>query len=335
MSQRPVDFDPENFRFRGLHPQVFLGTASDRYAAWMGQIYSRERFEKRVATRTKAFSGHTYREDVLPLESVSEYFDHFRTLEIDFTFYQLLLDAEGNPTQSHRVLEGYRRHLAPEDRLLLKVPQVICARKISRGGSHVENPDFLDPDVFTNRFFEPAVALLGSHLEGMIFEQEYHRKQERMTPDAVAEAFDAFFGSIPADSRYHLELRTDSYLSKPVFTVLEKHGVGQVLSHWTWLPPLDRQFAKVGRRVLNAGGRLVVRLLTPAGTRYEEAYAAAYPFDKLVEGMLQPKMIDDTVAIVKAAISQGVRVHVVVNNRAGGNAPLIARLLAERFLESD
>jgi hypothetical protein len=32
---------PETFHFRNLHPQVFIGTASDRYAGWIGQIYSR------------------------------------------------------------------------------------------------------------------------------------------------------------------------------------------------------------------------------------------------------------------------------------------------------
>jgi hypothetical protein len=74
--------------------------------------------------------------------------------------------------------------------------------------------------------------------------------------------------------------------------------------------------------------------MTPAGTRYEEAYARAHPFDKLVEGMLQPRMIDDTVEIMRAGIGRGARIHVIVNNRAGGNAPLIARTLASRFLEA-
>ena len=32
--------DLQNFCFRGLQPLVFMGTASDRYAGWLGQIYS-------------------------------------------------------------------------------------------------------------------------------------------------------------------------------------------------------------------------------------------------------------------------------------------------------
>jgi hypothetical protein len=48
--------------------------------------------------------------------------------------------------------------------------------------------------------------------------------------------------------------------------------------------------------------------------------------------MMSPRMVPDTVAIMLAGIKESVEVNVAVNNRAGGNAPLIARELAERFL---
>jgi len=35
---------------------------------------------------------------------VGEYFEHFPVLEIDFTFYRLLLDQEGQPTQNYHGL---------------------------------------------------------------------------------------------------------------------------------------------------------------------------------------------------------------------------------------
>jgi hypothetical protein len=66
--------------------------------------------------------------------------------------------------------------------------------------------------------------------------------------------------------------------------------------------------------------------------RYENAYAKAFPFDALVEGMLQDKMVEETVELMKAGAGQGVRVNVIINNRAGGNAPLIAERIAEGFL---
>jgi len=65
----------------------------------------------------------------------------------------------------------------------------------------------------------------------------------------MAQALDKFFSQIPQDSRYHLELRTDLYLRDQIFEILAKHGVGQVLSHWTWLPPL--QPGKPGRLIVS------------------------------------------------------------------------------------
>ena len=43
----------ERFKFRNLAPNILLGTASDRYAGWIGQIYTRERYEGRINSRTK------------------------------------------------------------------------------------------------------------------------------------------------------------------------------------------------------------------------------------------------------------------------------------------
>jgi hypothetical protein len=58
----------------------------------------------------------------------------------------------------------------------------------------------------------------------------------------------------------------------------------------------------------------------------------AHPFDKLVEDMLQPEMILETMEIVKGAIEKGVLTNLIISNRAGGNAPMIARAFATKFL---
>jgi len=143
---------------------------------------------------------------------------------------------------------------------------------------------------------------------------------------------DLFFDSIPKDSRYHVEFRTDSFLVDPVFKVFERHGVGQVLSHWTWLPNLSRQFALSGARFLNSGRACIIRLMTPRGMRYEDAYARAHPFTNLVDGMQSLEMVEETSEIMRAAVKEDVQVSVIINNRSGGNAPLIAKQVAEQFL---
>ena len=105
------------------------------------------------------------------------------------------------------------------------------------------------------------------------------------------------------------------------------------MSHWTWLPPLRKQLTKAGGRFSNAGKQCVIRLLTPLGMRYDESYIQASPFDKLVEGMVQPEMILETVDLMSQAVNQGVLANVIINNRAGGNAPLLAQLIAGKFLQ--
>jgi uncharacterized protein YecE (DUF72 family) len=47
--------------------------------------------------------------------------------------------------------------------------------------------------------------------------------------------------------------------------------------------------------------------------------------------MLDPEMIEDTAKIVNEAQKDKVQVSLIINNRAGGNAPLIAEKIAERM----
>ena len=59
--------------------------------------------------------------------------------------------------------------------------------------------------------------------------------------------------------------------------------------------------------------------------------AKAFPFDKMGGGMLDSEMIEDTAKIVDEAIKDKVQVNLIINNRAGGNAPLIAEKVADRL----
>jgi hypothetical protein len=54
---------------------------------------------------------------------------------------------------------------------------------------------------------------------------------------------------------------------------------------------------------------------------YEECYAKALPFDKMIPGMLDPEMIEDTLKIVNEGIKDKIQVNLMINNRGGGNAP--------------
>lgn len=324
-----TDLEIENFSFRGLGPQVLLGTASDRYAGWIGQIYSRDRYTGKIQSRAKTVAGEHLREEVLPVESVQEYFEHFPCLEVDFTFYRALLDLELKPTANFHALAAYKKYLTPAHRLLLKVPQEIFAQKVMRGSQFQQNPEYLNPDIFTSRFYIPACELLDENIAAFIFEQEYQSKKSGPPPEQVVEDLERFFSRLPSDRRYHVEVRTPRYLGAPYFDFLQSRGIGQVLSHWTWLPQLKVQFEKSGRRFFNPLS--VIRLMTPLRMKYDDSYLKAWPFDAEVPGMMSHIMLDDAVDIIREALLAQNRICVIINNRAGGNAPMIAQHLSRRL----
>ena len=181
----------KNFLFRDLVSNILIGTASDRYAGWIGQIYSEGRYEKGITRRSHKGGDKTFTEETLPVESVAEYFVHFSILEIDYTFYRPLLESKGSPSSNYHVLKSYRQHMKDGDLVLLKVPQVIIARKLRGGAGFVENDTYLNAGIFTKQFYEPAMEILGPCLHGFIFEQEYHPKNDRFPPAKLAQDLDA------------------------------------------------------------------------------------------------------------------------------------------------
>ena len=172
-------FVPIKFQFRGLNPQILIGMASDRYAGRIGQVYSGGRYTKEIKPRTYKIGEKSFAEEVLPVESVEEYFEHFPILEIDYTFYRPLLDKNGKLTPNYFTLKQYQQYLKKDDQLILKVPQVNFARRIRQAGKFIGNEAYLNPEIFTKQFYKPAVEILGSNLRGFIFEQEYQPKNEQ------------------------------------------------------------------------------------------------------------------------------------------------------------
>ncbi len=327
------------FDFRDVHPHVRFGTASDRYAAWIGQIYSPE-FEAEVSSRRRSLGGRKFDERTVPVRSVEEYFEHFGALEIDFTYYSPLRDADDEPTNNFFLLGQYADYVPPTGAIFLKAPQTYFSRTLRRGSgenlTYVDNPEFLNAEAYTRQFHEPARTLLGDRLAGILFEQEYQRKADSPSLEENVAELDGFFERIPRDVQHHVELRSEHLMEPPYFDWLASRGLGFVFSHWTWLPPLRKQWRMCGGRFTAADGNVVARLLTPINVRYADAYALAHPFDRpvseLCESAQARNMVLDVTALVYQAEAQGALVNVIANNRAWGNAPALSQAIAERIL---
>ena len=327
---------------REVHPHLLFGTASDRYAGWIGQVYP-ESYEAEVTSRPRKLGDRTFEERTLPVASVADYFARFGVLEIDFTFYRPLRTAEGEPTPNYYVLKEYAEAAPAEALFLLKAPQVFFARTLrrSRGGDvrYDDNPDFLHAEAYTRQFHEPALELLEDRITGILFEQAYQRVGDSPDPEENIAELDGFFTAIPADVQPHLELRSEHLLVPPYFDWLASRGLGHVFSHWTWLPPIRQQWKRCGGRFTAGDGTAVARLVTPREMKYAESYAKAYPFDKPVPALAETQqareMVLDAVALTFQAEAQDALLYVVANNRAWGNAPALAQAIAYRVLDEE
>jgi len=332
----------DTFDFRAVHPNLRFGTASDRYAGWIGQIYP-DHFTEQIQTRRRKLGKDTFEERTLPITSVEDYFQHFGVLELDFTFYRPLLEPDGSPSSNLFVLEQYAEHASDEAAFLLKAPQLFFARTLRRsrdGQVHYEdNPDFLNAEAYTLRFHEPARRLLGDRLVGVLFEQAYQRRKDSPPPEVNIAELDGFFRAIPNDVQPHLEIRSGHLLVPPYFDWLETLGLGFVFSHWTWLPPLREQWALCGGRFTAGDGNVVARLLTPLNMKYEKAYAHAHPFDRPVPELCETRqardMVLDATALTFQAEEQDAQLNLIANNRAWGNAPSLAQAIATRILDEE
>jgi uncharacterized protein YecE (DUF72 family) len=328
----------DRYEFHGVHPNVRFGTASDRYAGWLGQIYPEDQYDDRISTRKRTLQGQSFEERRVPIESVRAYFEHFGVLELDFTFYRPLLE-NGDPSSNYFVLSNYLDHAPDDAAFLLKAPQQFFARTLRRKGEYVDNPTFLDAEGYISTFHEPAVELLGDRLDGIIFQQEYQRVAESPSPDENVNQLDDFFSQLPDDAQFHLELRSEHLLSTSYFDWLDARGLGHVFSHWTWLPAIRKQWKQCGQRFTATNDQVVSRLLTPRNVKYADAYATAYPFDapapEISETEQAHDMVLDVTALAYRAQAENALLNVVANNRAWGNAPDLARTIAHRILDEE
>jgi len=330
--------DLEKLDFRDLHPNTRFGTASDRYAGWIGQIYSRDWGN---SSRKRKMGSNVFEEVVLPIESTEEYFEHFDIVELDFTFYRPLVDASGKATPNYFVLDSYAAHAPKSAKFLLKAPRSFFARKLRRSKDkkayYIDNESFLDSEQYVDQFLKPALSILGDRLTGIIFQQEYQRKSDGPSAEQMISELETFFSGIDETPQNHIELRSPHLLTPAYAEWLEDRGIGFVYSHWTWLPSIKEQWLKSGERFTAKNNEAVIRLLTPRKIKYADAYALCHPFDKAVPELVNSagtqQMVDETTALAFKALQQAGVLNVIVNNRAYGNGPELAKRLGQRIMD--
>jgi uncharacterized protein YecE (DUF72 family) len=301
-SDDSFDRDLVRDRLNGLAARgIFVGGSSWKYEGWLGQIYSRQRYEVRGR-----FSKRLFEETCL-----SEYATVFPTVCGDFAFYQFPTDA---------YWARLFRQTPQRFRWGFKVPEQITvpvwpmhARYGAQAGN--PNPSFLDADMLANSFLRPLEAYR-SQVGVLIFEFGTMRQKAFDTVADFVRALDPFLDRLPAGWRYAVEIRNAEFLAPPYFACLAAHEVTHVYNAWTRMPELADQIAIPESRTTDL---MVTRALLKRSRPYEEAVAKFAPYAAVQE--VNEPVRRALREIIDIALVDGVPAFVFVNNRLEGNSP--------------
>jgi len=142
------------------------------------------------------WKGIFYPEDLPKKNWLHYYFDHFKTVEINNTFYHL---------PQAKTFENWRE----------EAPEGVCyTLKLSRYITHMKK--LKDPKNALDQFMAGA-SLLRKKLGPVLVQLPPRWK-------ANPERLDAFLSETPSGLRFTVEFRDPSWLSESIFKILEKHG---------------------------------------------------------------------------------------------------------------
>ncbi len=290
-----------------LSPLIRFGTSTWAYEGWQGQVY------------LKQYAKTTFARQCLG--EYCQYLYHgepcFRTVGNDSTFYR-------PPTANQ--LRKYLSQIPEDFEMCFKVWEELTiptyathARYGAKAGQ--PNPHFLNAKLFNDLVLTPyREAKFEPHTGPLLFEFQRHG----MPSQEFCSRLDTFFGQLPKDFQYAVEVRNGGLLGPEYRKTLEAHGVAHVYNHWSYMPSLADQHQQMESFTAPF---IVLRLLTPLKISYAEARKRAEPYNKIVGEL--PEMRRDTVDLVKKALEEKRRAYVIVNNRSEGNAPLTIQALTD------
>lgn len=245
------------------------------------------------------------------LTCLREYAHLFPTVCADFALYDF-----PKPEVMAQMREQTPEHFV----ISLKVTDRITVKRypnLSRYGNNAgkENPDFLNPTMFTEEFLGPLAELKGK-CGAIIFEFSTFGPGSGVTLPVFINALDAFLSRIPKQHAYSVEIRNSEFLSPEYLSLLKSHGVAHVLNNWTRMPAIQQQIARTD--ILPASFAVVRALLIP-GRTYQQAVDKFEPYEEIRE--ISPELRNGVAATAIRCVQEGKKLYAYINNRAEGNSP--------------
>ena len=143
------------------------------------------------------FSERFYPDDLEKSEQLSFYGEHFPTVEINNTFYQL---------PSEKSIQRWRESV-PE--------HFVFSIKASRYITHMKN--LMEPEDTLPKFFE-RISQFGDHCGPILFQLPPHWGMD-------LDRLRTFIPELPDGYRYTFELRNQSWLNEEVYAILRQNEI--------------------------------------------------------------------------------------------------------------
>lgn len=290
-----------------LPPEIRLGTSSWSFPGWRGIVWKDHHDAATLAASgLSAYSAH-------PL---------FGAVGIDRTFYGPVSETDF-ARYAGSVPDGFR--------FLVKAPQVVTQPWVQ--GSNASNDDFLDADLVSRQWLEPAARGLGRKLGVFVFQFTPLGSEIRPTPDGFLDRLERFLSrltrSLPTGLPLAVEVRDAPLLTDRYRDILRGAGVDHCYNVHPKAGTLEEQAALFPP---DDARRLVVRWMLGSGQDYESAREAFAPFNEIRRPDASSR--EFIAALARAAAGRGSEAIVIANNKAEGSSPLSVFRLAGRIVES-
>jgi uncharacterized protein YecE (DUF72 family) len=162
-----------------------------------------------------SWGGVFYPPGMPPSQFLTEYSHHFRTVEVDATFYR-------PPAPS--TVDGWYRRTPPGFLFAAKVPQAITHEKVLVGCQE-ELREFL-----------AVMDRLGDKLGPLLFQFKYFKKEEMPSAEAFLERLEPFVAALPSGYRFAVEVRNRSWLVPRLLDMLRRRNVALALIDHPYMP---------------------------------------------------------------------------------------------------
>lgn len=279
---------------------VFIGSSSWKYESWKGSVYSDDYPSK------KSFEQNCLKEYSRIFTGVGGDFSFYNYPSVEMT--DVLL------TQTPRLFK-----------VGLKCTEFITLKhfpNIPRWGKFAgrANPDFLNPNLFIEKFIDPIVPLQRARkLAPIIMEftafQRTAFKHESEFIHSLGDFLQGVRRHCGNDFEFGIEVRTKDFISAEMFASYKKLEVTPIINSWTRTPPMDTQFDLFKN---SSFPFLECRPIMKPGRTRDEAIELFEPYAKIKETNLPARRA--LKHMIDWALEKNRPAYIFINNHLEGCA---------------